>query len=156
MLSLNVYVASDPCSPLVNADGVGGDQQYEAMKDEFNAFYENASIERNSLYQQQSAIELHQKCYCTEILHPQRMNEKTKSWQCWWCFKMQTDRSHFRCFSDLCLFKRLTQCWYHICPSCFNSIDSESKASPGVEEQGDGKGAGFICSKFRSHMNVIS
>ena len=152
MLSLNVYAVSVSCSPSVNSDDAGGEQEYKKMKDAFNAIYEGALSERKViLYQQHSTIQLNQTCYCTEAIDPQRMNEDVRSWLCCSCFKYQKGRAHFRCFSDLCLFKRISGWPYHICSLCFNMEMDES-----VGDQDDEKGDGFICSKFRSHMNVIS
>ena len=120
----------------VSHDDVGGEAKYEAITVEFNEFYRSVPM-----------ICGYQKCYCQNILTRYRKKEGSK-WTCQICFRYQTGRIYFVCEATPCLWRQTTGNWFCICAVC--AMDKS------IGDQDDEKENGLICSKFRSHMNVIS
>ena len=107
----------------VNPEDVGGEEQYTAIKGEFNAMYQNAlNGLQKSIGRTQSQVSLNQRCYCTHILERQRWDE-AGGWFCNSCFKDQSGRILYQCFNGSCLFFQMSGGteWFNVCPSCFES-----------------------------------
>ena len=102
-----------------------------------------------------SSISMNQQCYCGESLTRTTWNRPCPDWICRSCFTNQSGRVVFYCFNSNCIFKRLSDWNYCICPQCFERRDNDQICDE-TDKKEEGTEDRFICNQIKRRINMIS